>query len=859
MFPDSGSSKNHADLIAAARQQFESARRADRRPAGFERGTSDRLNRGEHPVDAIRGYEILREIHRGGQGVVYQAIQTSTRRTVAIKVLREGPFAGEQDRNRFERETAILAQLSHPHIVGIIDRGVESGCYYFIMDFVDGASLERYADAENLDIRSRLRLFTEVCEAVNFAHLRGIIHRDLKPGNILIDTNGRPRILDFGLAKSTDGEAASFGSQTLTGQFVGSLPWASPEQVQGDAAQIDTRTDVYSLGVMLYHLLTGTFPYRVAGSMRDVLDNIVRAEPPAPSSVVGRGAITSGSGRPERLDRDLDAIVLKCLGKDREGRYQTAGELARDIRRYLAGEPVEARRQGTWYVVGKSLKRHRVAAAVSAGFLVLVLAASVVSLALWRMAVRERDEAVAAQRRADLEAAKSIQIARFAQDMLSGIDPATAGDLDKRLMRLVLDDAAARVERELAGQPAVEASIRRTIGLSYQAIGEWPSAARQLEKSLELFRAAASEMDPETLGVLNDLGMLYKEQGRLPDAQAACEKAIEGRTLLLGPEHRDTLISRSNLAEVLKEQGNPLEAEALNRIVLEARTRTLGPEHPDTLTSLNNLAIDLQMLQRTDEAEAILRKVIEVESRVKGPTHPESMRTVNNLAIILQYTGRLEEAENILREGVALRERVLGKDHPDTLRSLGTLAETIRRKGDLPEAEKMFRHVIDEYRRVLGSAHPTVALHIYTLANIVATRGDLPGAEPLFREALEICRTSLPPSHLQTGHSKLGLAACMLKLKKFSEAEELLLEVQKLFEGNPEVDRYWHQSLAVCFMNLYGDRYKESPNNADAEKTAYWRERAIQLTPPTSQPASAPASDAGAPSSSAPAQQKSTA
>lgn len=833
--------QDHLKWIADARRQADAAKPI----TGTGSSGAPRLGSAAFApsLPDLPGYRIVREIHRGGQGVVYEAVQQSTQRIVALKVMREGPFAGEQDRFRFERETSILAQLSHRSIVGIIDRGVESGCHYFVMDYVDGQSLERFADASDLDLEDRLRLFAEICEAVNFAHLRGVIHRDLKPGNILIDREGQPRILDFGLAKSTGTEAASSAGNTLTGQFVGSLPWASPEQVQGDAVLIDTRTDVYSLGVMLFHLLTGAFPYRIMGNMRDVLDDILRAEPPPPSTLAGRSGIISSRANPARIDRDLDAIVLKCLRKDREARYQTAGELARDIHRYLAGEPIQARRQGTWYLFSKSLRRHRAAAVVAAGFVVLVIAASIISTGLWRMAVRQRDEAIAAQQRADTEAAKSRQIAQFAQSMLSGIDPATAGDLDKRLMRIVLDDAAGRVERELAGQPLVEASVRRTIGLSYLALGEWPAAATQLEKSLALNRSESGDMSPETLTIWNDLAMVYREQGRLPEAMAACEKAIEGRRQVLGEEHRDTLVSRGYLAEVYKEQGRVPEAEALNRVILEARRRTLGPEHPDTLTSMNNLAIDLEMMQRSEESESLLKQTIEVEQRVKGPTHPESMRTVNNLAILYMSMGKLEEAEQLVLEGLEMRRRVLGDDHPDTLRAMGTFAELTRVKGDVAGAEKLFREVVAEHRRVLGPTHPTLALHLYSLANLVAHRGDMAEAEQFFRESLEICRTSLPEKHFQTAVSQVGLGACLLKLKRFEEAETLVLDAFSNLQGNPEVTPYWQQSIAMVLMKIYEGWETEAPGTGKAEQAAVWRGRLEALTKPAeTQPADEAAS-----------------
>ncbi|HQE83876.1 MAG TPA: protein kinase, partial [Candidatus Hydrogenedentes bacterium] len=298
------------------------------------------------PDESIPGYQIIQEIHRGGQGVVYQAIQKSTKRRVAIKVMREGPFAGPHERSRFEREVQILAALQHPHIVAVHDSGVASGNFYFAMDYISGDALDRYVEQHDLSVEDALRLFAKVCEAMNAAHLRGIIHRDLKPANIRVDAEGEPHILDFGLARvGLGGLTADSRPQlmTMTGDFVGSPPWAAPEQAEGLPHLIDVRTDVYALGVILFQVLTGEFPYDVTGSILDVLERVRHAEPLRPSTL-RRG-----------IGDEVETIILKCLAKDRARRYQSAGEVARDINRYLAGEPIEAKRDSAVYVLKKAL------------------------------------------------------------------------------------------------------------------------------------------------------------------------------------------------------------------------------------------------------------------------------------------------------------------------------------------------------------------------------------------------------------------------------------------------------------------------------------------------------------------------
>lgn len=356
------------------------------------------------PHDSLPGYEILDEIHRGGQGVVYRALQKATRREVAVKVMREGPFAGWRDRARFDREVQVLGALRHPNIVAIHDSGEAAGCHYFVMDYIVGSPLNEWLTGGSRSIKQILLMFAAICDAVNAAHVKGIIHRDLKPGNIRIDDQGKPHILDFGLAKVAAHDDEDAALMTAVGQFVGSLPWTSPEQAQGMLDQIDTRTDVYALGVILYQMLTGQFPYEVVGAVRDVLNRIVTSEIAKPSTI-----------RPE-INRDVEAIVLKCLRKEPQRRYQTAGELSSDIERYLKGEPIAARSDSGLYVLGKMLRRYRVPVMVAAAFVMLIGVSLVASVSLWRQAAVQRDiadakatEAEQARRTAEIERARTLE------------------------------------------------------------------------------------------------------------------------------------------------------------------------------------------------------------------------------------------------------------------------------------------------------------------------------------------------------------------------------------------------------------------------------------------------------------------
>ncbi len=368
-------------LIAAAREQAASvrARPAWSQPESQSGIAFDPSSSGP-PHDSFTGYQILGELHRGGQGIVYQAIQKSTHRKVAIKVMKEGPFASATDKARFDREVQILGQLKHPNIVAIHGTGMAAGHYYFVMDYIHGQPLDVYVAGKLHDIDAILQLFAKIGDAVSNAHLHGIIHRDLKPSNVRIDDQGEPHILDFGLARAAP-TAADASFMTVTGQFVGSLPWSSPEQAEGIPGKIDVRTDVYSLGVMLYQMLTGRFPYDIVGNMRDVLDRILHAEPHYPRAL-----------RTD-INDEIETILLRCLEKEPERRYQSAGEFARDIRHYLAGEPIEAKRDSTIYVLRKRLRKHWIPVSIIAAFLLTVLIGFVVSAAGWRHAASERDTA----------------------------------------------------------------------------------------------------------------------------------------------------------------------------------------------------------------------------------------------------------------------------------------------------------------------------------------------------------------------------------------------------------------------------------------------------------------------------------
>lgn len=774
--------------------------------------------------DSFPGYEIVREVHRGGQGVVYQALQHSTHRKVAIKVMRGAPFASPRDKARFEREVQILSQLKHPGIVAVHDSGNVGQWSYHVMDYIAGQPLDEYIAARELGIKPILRLFKTISEAVNVAHLRGIIHRDIKPSNIRVDPAGDPRILDFGLAKVSEFDVLADQcpqAMTITGQFVGSLPWASPEQVEASTAPLDVRTDVYSIGVMLNQMLTGRFPYEVVGSMREVMDHIVNAPPLRPSLLN------------EDIDDEVQTIVLKCLAKERERRYQSAGELARDIGHYLSGEPIDAKRDSGWYVARKLLARHRGPVLAAAAFVVL-LAASAIALAVLyqradtqatlaqekqreaeRLAHVAQDERTEAQR----QAAIALAVNQFLNnDLLTAVDPIQGGGRETTV-REVLDRSAAKIGDRFADDKLVEASIRGTIGNAYKGLGKYDLALEQSQQALairrellgeehpdtvtamnnvgelfeklgrlaeaeplyvrclELNRRDRNENDQELLGSLNNLGTLYLKMARHKEAESIMREALAAAERGRGGDDPTTLTIAINLGQVLDATDRPNDALALYQRVLEARRRVIGPDHPDTLTTLTNIAGHHARQRRWSEAEATYRETLAAQQRVLSEEHPYTLATMNNLAMLYWRQERVDEAETLWLRTHDLQRNVLGPQHPATLNSLASIAAIRKRQKRFDEADAMYHEVLEGQRAALGPDHPAVLITQGSLAMLAMDTGQLDEAAALFQALIEHRTRIFGAEHPGTLTDRNNFAAVQLRRGNVAMAEQLFQQV----------------------------------------------------------------------------------
>jgi non-specific serine/threonine protein kinase/serine/threonine-protein kinase len=790
------------------------------------------------------GYRILGEIHRGGQGVVYQALQESTRRKVAIKVPKEGPFADPTELARFDREVDVLSRLNHPHIVAIHDRGLSAGHAYYVMDYIAGRPLDAYVAGAELSVDEILELFIRVCAAVNVAHLRGVIHRDLKPGNIRVDEEGQPRILDFGLAKLVQeaAEASSAQGMTLTGQFVGSLPWASPEQVGGGSegprgpgakgssvardprtlesldpkpmADIDIRTDVYSLGVILYQLLTGRFPYPVTGRIDDVIRHIAQTNPLRPTAL-RRG-----------LDRDLELIVLKALAKEPERRYQSVGELTADIGHYLAHEPITATSPSAAYRLRKFVRRNRGAVIAGTVVAVALVIATGVSITFGLSETRQRKAAEFARSRAETaegetkaRAEELEQVARFQAAQLSGIDAKTMGvrlradllekarattersnlspeEADARIGELeksiagcdftglaleALDEnffrpALGAIEKQFGDQPLVKARLLQTLATTQRELGLLDAAKAPQDDSQVIRRRELGDEHPDTLDSIKEMGYLLWAQGRLAEAEPLLREAMEKRRRVLGNDHISTLDSIDKYGNLLRDQGKLSEAEFYSREALEGRRRVLGDEHSDTLASVANVATLLKVQGRQSEAEPYDREALEKYRRVLGEEHPHTLIAINNMAVMLQGMGKSSDSEVFYREGLEKSLRVLGHDHPDTLSLISNLAMLLKDRGKLEEAEMYCRDAVERRRRILGDDHPHTLMSISNLGTLLNDRGKLDDAEPFTREAFEKRRQIMGNEHQDTLTSMGNLSLLLMNQGKLDEAETLCRE-----------------------------------------------------------------------------------
>jgi tetratricopeptide (TPR) repeat protein len=728
-------------------------------------GTPEPLCRGER----LGSWRIVSTIGRGGMGTVYKAERDDGKfaQRVAIKVV-SGGLHGPGFIERFEREYRILAHLEHPNIARLLDAGATAdGRPYFVMEYVDGCSIDRFCAQHNFTVRRKLLLLLPIFDAVQFAHQRLIVHRDLKPDNILVTDEGVPKLVDFGIARVL-ADAPGANDATLMAM---TPEYASPEQVRGES--IGTATDVYSLGCVLYKLLTSAAPHRLqAKSPAEAVRSICEDEPPAASSLNCE------------LGRDEDTILRMAMRKEPQFRYRSVEQFGNDIRRHLANEPVLARPATVGYHLQKYIWRYKIGMTTAAGIALLLIGFTAFQSAQLRRITRERE-------RAD-------RVTRFMSGMFKVSDPGEERG-SSVTAREILDKAAIDIDTGLWGDPQLKAQMMGVMGEVYGNLGLYGRAQPLLEQSLDIRRQIFGADNAQVLNSTDDLALNLKRAGHFGEAEKLERQALEQRRRFPGVTQPPTLKSMSGLANTLELEGRYTEAEKLEREALEIQRRVLAGNDPETLRSITNLATTLNREGHYPDAEKFQLEVLEIERRVRGPENPETLAALGNLAATLNREGRYAEAEKLQRETLDLRRRTLGPEHPDTLVAMTELATTMKRQRRYGDAGKLERSALEIQRRVLGPEHPSTLMSMNNLSTSLNLEGRYAEAEQLLRAAVEIKTRVMGKEHPETLRSMVNLATSMVGQKHYKDAEKLEREA---LDARRRVLGPNHPDVALSTYNL---------------------------------------------------------
>jgi serine/threonine-protein kinase len=780
--------------------------------------------------DQVGSYRVIREIGRGGMAVVYLARRADGHfeQQVALKLLRVGTDSEEIIR-RFEQERQILASLNHAAIARLVDGGLTNdGRPFLAMEHVEGQPIDQYCDRHRLAIEDRLRLFVTVTEAVQYAHRNLVVHRDLKPSNILVTDDGQVKLLDFGIAKLLDIDAASQAAPpTRTGARVMTPKYASPEQVRGRS--VTTASDVYQLGLLLYELMTGHRPYQLDERSPGEVERVIcEQEPKLPSAVATGSGDPSNSPqptleevcqarqtRPVRLRKglkgDLDNIILMAIRKEPERRYASADQLRQDVESHLAGKPVSARKDTLGYRMRKFVSRHRIG--VSVGAAVVVLIAALAGFDNARLA-QERD-------RARLEAEKATQVSDFLKGLFQVSAPSQSKG-DEISARQLLDRGAEQIAGELDTQPEIQAEMMVLLGFIYCQLGMYDNAEPLMQQALEVRENLLGEEHEDVSASLSALAIVFNFQGRYAEAEPLLQRSLAILDKDSDEYLADVTRDRFNLARIYRAQGKYTEAEALYKQVMES----LVDDTPDQATALNNLAGLYAEQGKHTKAEQLLLRVIKIQERHMDADHPDVARSLFNLAALYALQKKDTEAEPLFRRALALREKTLGTDHPDVAASLSYLATVIE---DNTEAAQLHQRALAIQEVTLGPDHPDIAVTLNNLASIHGTQGRYGEAQPLFRRALTIREQALGANHPGLISALSNLALILGAKGEYGEAESHYRRAVEILETvlGPE-NRYLPPRLSAL-----AGLYAEQGRLAEAEAIL---ERALGIAQETLEP-----------------------
>jgi len=767
----------------------------------------------ETPGGQIGRYRLLSVLGEGGMGIVYLAEQEHPiKRQVALKVIKPG-MDSKRVIARFEAERQALALLDHPNIAHVYDAGTtESGRPYFVMEYVKGLPVTEHCDHHKISIEDRLRLFLQICHAVQHAHQKGIIHRDIKPSNILVSIEGDqalPKVIDFGVAKALAQPLTERTFNTEQGQLFGTPEYMSPEQADISIEDIDTRSDVYSLGVLLYVLLTGVLPFDSKTFREGGLDHIrqvIRETNPKTPSIrltslgdqakkVAESRRTNVLALARRLHKELEWIPLKAMRKERTERYRSASELADDIENYLKGAPLMAGPPSTVYQIKKYVRRHGALITGIGSVLIVLVAGIVVSILL-----------TIGQARARAEAQAVSDFLRFS--VLESLDPYKVGGREITI-RSVLDAASDDLQGHFQGTPMAEAEIRHTIGFAYWSLGLFEQHELHYTRAVDICRAQLGNEDPKTLLWVKELGWGYFNRSRFEEAEKLFSEAVEGMRRVLGPEDERTLHAMASLGTVYYIQGHFLEAEQLCRKALETIRLIRGEEHAGAYC--NMLAKGYYLQGRYDEAEQLLTRAIDINRRQRGEKDWFALTTKLQFGELCWGMGRYEEAERHLLDVLNDWRDAWGQEHPQTLWTKTYLGWLYHSQGRYKEAEELLSPTLETARQAMGEAH-LLSLHaMHGLGTFYLSQGRYDEAEPLLEKALEIGRNLLGEENWATLRIMNTLAKLYTAQDHYDEAEHLFKKAlegrrQKLDEDHPDTLQS-KNDLAVLY-NKQGDYSK---------------------------------------------------
>ena len=787
----------------------------------------------EQPGDKIGRYKLLQKLGEGGCGVVYMAEQEEpVRRRVALKIIKLG-MDTHSVVARFDAERQALALMDHANIARVLDAGAtETGRPFFVMELVRGIKITDYADQNSLSTRERIELFIQVCRAIQHAHQKGVIHRDIKPSNVLVtlyDGVAVPKVIDFGIAKATQGRLTDHTLFTAFDQFIGTPAYMSPEQAEMSGLDIDTRSDIYSLGVLLYEVLTSKPPFDtkelMAGGFGEVRDRIRQKEPTRPSTmlstlVVGDLAqIAKARGtEPFKLISlirgDLEWIVMKCMEKDRTRRYETANGLASDLQRYLRNEPVVARPPSKTYLFQKFVRRHKLLFGSASAVAAALCFGLGLSTWLWIREAAARRRAVDAERaeehsrqeadkslrlaeenekKARTEASKSRQVAGFLQEMLRGIDASVALGRDTVILREILDRTVERVDRDLRDQPEVAAELLATIGSVYLQLGANEQAEQMLRRALALRLQVFGEENLVVAQSYHDLAPALWGQGKLVEAENVERKALRLQTAILGPQHLQIAASLRNLGHILASQQRLGEAGECYQRALALRKQHWGSEHLSVAQSLTDIAGVLSTQGRWDEAERNYRDALALDRKLLGEENPTIASVLSSLSQLLTSHDKYDEAETTARLALTMRRQLMGEEHPLTADTRTSLATALFFGGNVAEAEAQANlafAVQIKHKDVI----PGLSRSLNLLVDILLPQRRIPELDALFA-------TAIADEHWDTLPGMAILESQTWFEARIGRWREAATNYAKLIQAHPEDHELYH-ALAPLLVQI---------------------------------------------------------